>query len=98
MKSRQVELAIDILCKWGPYSPSYRIYVDDNLLTERTYVWNNEEAYVREHIVVDVTPGEHSLTLEKCGERWIFGEFSMANLTVDDRPAELVNNKFQVPE
>ena len=98
MKSRLVELSVDVLCKWGPYSPSYRLYVDNNLLTERTYVWNNEEAYIKENIVVNIDPGEHTLTLEKCGEKWIYGEFSLVNLIVDDKPAELVNNKFIVPE
>lgn len=98
MNTKDVELTVDVLCKWGPYSPSYRIYVDNNLLTERTYIWNNEEAYIREHIVINVPPGDHTLTLEKCGERWIFGEFSLTNLTVDGKPAEFVNNKFHIPE
>jgi hypothetical protein len=96
MKSKLVELTVDVKCDWGGYQPSYRIYVDNELLTERTYLWNNKDAFIREHIVIDVCPGEHTLRLEKCGEKWIWGDFRLEKLTIDGEPADLVDNRFVV--
>lgn len=98
MNSRSVELAIDVKCRWDTYAPSYRIYIDDELLTERSYIWHNSEAYIRENILVNLAPGEHTLILEKCGEKWVWGEFSLENFTIDGSRAILLNNHFTIAE
>ena len=35
-----VLLAFNLFCDWNKTPPIYRLYVNDKLLTERTYIWN----------------------------------------------------------
>ena len=51
---REIKITADIYCNRN-FKPlefatdaqkSYRVYVDDDLLTERTYIWNNDEFYI----------------------------------------------------
>ena len=35
-----VLLSFNLFCYWYKNPPSYRLFVDDELLTERTYIWN----------------------------------------------------------
>ena len=44
-------------------NPIYRIYVDDDLLTERTYMWS-DPSYVEENIIVLLDSGKHTLRIE----------------------------------
>jgi hypothetical protein len=58
-------LTVDVYAHWGDVSPRYRVYVDNDLLTERDFVWPGHEVYVRENIIVNLEPGAHSLRVEQ---------------------------------
>ena len=34
-----VIIGFNLFCEWQKAPPAYRLYVDDELLTERTYIW-----------------------------------------------------------
>ena len=91
---REVSVSVDVLCDWQTEVQSYRVYVDNDLLTERTYLWHNPEQYVRENIIVELDSGVHTLTIEPVNPD--FTGFSCRNLAVDQQPAPLVNNQFIV--
>jgi hypothetical protein len=91
---REVSITVDVMCKWAVEPPAYRLYVNDELLTERTYIWDNSEQYVKEHIVVNLESGVHTLRLEPVASRAVI--FLKRNLTVDNRPQALVNDQFTV--
>ena len=93
--SKEVHISADIFCTWVNDNPMYRVYVDDHLLTERNYRWNNEHQYVREHIIVDIEPGTHSFYLETIGYD---AKFTVGNFTVNGRPTQLSNHQFVVLE
>jgi hypothetical protein len=63
-----VELTIDVFCQknWDS-SPVYRIYVDNDLLTERTWIWPSYEIFIKENILVDLDPGKHRIAVQTCG-------------------------------
>lgn len=63
---RTVSLTVDVWCRYYEGAPIYRVYVDSELLTERTFVWPSREQYIREHIKVNLFPGTHILTIENC--------------------------------
>ena len=68
-------LSVDVYASWGDVSPRYRVYVDTDLLTERDFIWSGTEQYVREHVIVNLNPGEHTLRVEQIntgGIFWIF--------------------------
>jgi len=61
-------LTLDIYCETTQNgTPAYRVYVDNDLLTERSWIWPAYEVYIQEYIEVDVAPGTHQLRIESCG-------------------------------
>lgn len=91
---REVPISFNVYCKWDVTPPVYRIYVDDDLLTERTYIWNNSEHYIKEHILVNLEPGVHSLRVVHVDSE--INRFKFYNLKINDAPVALVNNQFTV--
>jgi hypothetical protein len=74
-------ISIDVYChkNWDS-SPVYRIYVDDDLLTERTWQWPAYETYIKENIEVDVDSGTHRIYIENCSPN---SNINFKNLTVN---------------
>lgn len=69
-----VELSFNVHCYKPPWSTNhrdkkistsaYRIYVDDDLITERTWLWCNDTVIV-ETLLVDINPEQgHNLKIE----------------------------------
>lgn len=79
-------LTADIYASWSDTAPVYRIYVDGDLLTERTFGWPGHEAYVKENIIVDLEPGEHKLVVEQINRH---GSLSTRNVTLDGDSSSL---------
>ena len=62
-----VNISIDVHCTVGHGEPVYRIYVDNELLTERSWVWPSYEVLIKEIIEVNFEDyGLHTLKLENC--------------------------------
>lgn len=59
---------VDVWCKWENTPPVYRVYVDDQLLTERTFIWETSRHYIREHIEVFLDEGWHEVRIENCSK------------------------------
>ena len=78
-----VAVTVDVYCTRSEGSPIYRLYVDDDLLTERNWAWPAYETYVREHIEVDVGPGSHKIDFVDCSNNNIF---YLKNITVNGQP------------
>lgn len=73
-------ITADVYAHWGEAHPCYRVYVDNDLLTERNFIWQGHEIYVRENIVVDLEPGCHELRIEQVGNH---GKLQVKNIVVD---------------
>jgi len=71
-------ITVDVYCTDITNAPRYRVFVDNYLITERNFVF--DEQYVRENIFVNLAPGEHTFHLE-CET----DNFTYTNLTVNDR-------------
>lgn len=89
---REVVISVDILCAWTVTPPVYRLYIDEDLLTERTYIWSNPDQYVKEHIIANLEPGIHTLKLVSATPG--FKNFQYQNFTVDKTHQTLVNDQF----
>jgi hypothetical protein len=59
-------LEIEVQAHWSESAPVYRIYVDDDLLTERTFDWPSFQFCIKERMICDLQTGAHSLRIEKC--------------------------------
>ncbi len=91
---REVSISVDLYCKWEVTPPVYRLYVDDELLTERTYIWNNAEQFVREHVIVNLEPGTHTLRVESVNLK--FTNFAKRNFLINQKPVSLIDDRFTV--
>ena len=84
-----MHLSVDVHCHWSENPPSYRIYLNDDMLTERIFRWPGYQNYIKEHIIVETTPGIHILRIENCSS---WGTFKLDNLIVEDKPAVIHPN------
>ena len=75
-----IHIDADVYCDTGASPSAYRVYVDDCLLTERDWIWPSYETFIREHIIVDVEPGQHLVRIERCQGT---AEFSVRRFTVN---------------
>lgn len=92
----ETKLSVDVYCQWVGYPPAYRVYVDGDLITERTYIWDGESQFVREHLVVNTGAGQHSIVVEPIVVAGMLANFIVKNLQVDGQPKPLVNNTFTI--
>lgn len=60
----------------------YRVYVDDELITERTWMWGNS-AYLKEIIWVDIEAGQHYLKIEPVIKNPAQARFSIDNFSTN---------------
>lgn len=62
MQSEFVIAVADVYCKWTGEHPRYRCYVNDELFTERTWIWHNE--YLEEEIQILAPQGNYVVRYE----------------------------------
>lgn len=97
----EVELTIDIRC-YSLFSagkdlssstnPSYRVFVDTDLITERTFIWDKNSTIIREHLFVNLEPGEHHVYVKVAPtHEFSVGRFSVQNVKINKQPAKLVS-------
>lgn len=82
---KHVDLTFDLYCHWGEKEPSYRIYVDNDLITERTFSWPGFQIFIRENVIVNLEPGKHSVRIENLDPT--ISKFEIKNVKVDNQSA-----------
>ena len=85
------KISFDLFCDKGN-QPRYRVYVNDEMFTERTYIWQGVK-YVRENLQIKAPPGEYTVTVEKVDP----AKFRVRNSKVDLGPAEIIDStRFRI--
>ena len=88
-----VQLTVDVHCDSSTDSPVYRVYVDHDLYTERTWIWSSYDTFIREHLIAELSPGQHQVRIEKVrGE----GNFTVDRFTLDKVPLILNDLSFTI--
>jgi hypothetical protein len=77
---KECTITVDVYANSGDHAPRYRVYVNNDLLTERDFIWPSHEVYVQENIIVNLTTGKHTLKVEQVGTQ---GSIRPKNVTVD---------------
>jgi len=62
MIRQSVAVLADVSVAWQGDPPNYRVYVGDEMFTERTWIW--QEQYLEELLVVNAPPGKYNLRWE----------------------------------
>lgn len=80
MLLRYAEVKFDIHCYYSKDSPRYRVYIDDDLITERTFIWRQDQ-YIEETVVIEAPVGTHTLRVENVDPD--LGTFTIDRIMVD---------------
>ncbi len=62
MNRQSVVVCADVSVEWQGDPPNYRVYVGNEMFTERTWIW--QEQYLEELLVVNAPPGKYNLRWE----------------------------------
>jgi hypothetical protein len=79
VKRNFIKALFDLHCEWYDQAPSYRIYVNDELFAERTFVWKNE--YLTEMLQITAPAGTYSVQIKPIEKN--LGTFTVRNLRVE---------------
>jgi hypothetical protein len=92
---RDFHLEIDISCdpQHVQFKPVYRVYVNDNLVTERNYIWESTH-FIREHVFVKLSDGKHSIRVETPKNQNY--SFRIHRVVYDGAPLRFINNTITI--
>jgi len=62
MRTEFVMALTDVCCDWSGEPPRYRCYVNDELFTERTWIWTDR--YLEEQLQILARPGKYQIRYE----------------------------------
>ena len=84
MQTEFVMAACDVCVEWKQGNPPrYRCYVNDELFTERSWIWHDR--YLEEHIPIQAKPGHYTLRYELVDHE--HASIKVDNLRVETGPA-----------
>ena len=62
MKPEFITVLCDVYCKCGDTPARYRAYVNDELFSERTWIWR--DVYLEEMLQINAAPGKYTIRYE----------------------------------
>lgn len=87
-----VRVLCDVDCTWEGFDPVYRVYVNDELFAERTWIWTEE--YLEEMLQIEAGPGEYVIRYELVPPHT--AKLTVNNFRVDYGPAKIKNNVLRI--
>ena len=63
-------------------NPSYRVYLDDELMIARPFLWDRNKNYIEETIVANLPAGSHRVRIESSH---VDDSFSISNVFVNSK-------------
>jgi hypothetical protein len=88
MTKKFVRVLADVHCEWEGLNPIYRVYVNDELFTERTWRWTN--SCLEEMLQIEADPGSYNLRWELVPPH--LANLQVRNVRVDFGPGNIKNN------
>ena len=92
MDKKFMRVLCDVHCDWEGLPPSYRVYVDDELFAERTWIWTDD--YLEELLQIEAPKGEYRIKYELVPPH--LAQLRVENIRVDFGPATVVDNILKV--
>jgi hypothetical protein len=90
MRNKNVIINFDLFCEWTKSPPTYRVYVNHEMVTERTYLWGDTE-YLTERVTVSAPDGSYVIRVDNLGDPECV--FKIRNLAVEAGDARVVDSK-----
>lgn len=86
MQTKFVQVLCDIDCKWKSVFPKYRIFVNDEMFTERTWIWR--DTYIEELIQLQAPAGQYQLRFELVEPK---GKLLVSNIRIKSGDAKILD-------
>jgi len=84
MSKNFVRVLCDVHCNWEGLPPNYRVFVNDELFTERTWIWEDDAVYLEEMLQIEAEPGEYLIRHELVPPN--LAQLRVENIRVDYGP------------
>lgn len=88
METVFVKAMFDIDCEWSDTQPAYRVFVNDELFTERTWVW--QDTYLEEILQIQACPGQYHIQLKPVHSH---SKFTVTNHRIEHGPARWIDDE-----
>jgi hypothetical protein len=88
METVFVKAVFDIDCEWSGTQPVYRVFVNDELFTERTWLW--QDAYLEEILQIQALPGKYRVQLKPVHSQ---AKFTVSNHRIEHGPAHWIDDQ-----
>jgi len=88
MSKKFVRILSNIDCDWEGLSPIYRLYVNDELFAERTWIWT--DSALEEDLQISAEPGEYTLRYELVAPH--LAQLNVKSLKVEYGPGAVIDN------
>ena len=92
MSKKFVRVLCDVHCEWEGFEPVYRVYVNDELFTERKWIWH--DSYLEELLQIEAEPGKYQIRHELVPPH--SATLSVKNLRVELGPAEITKTTLRI--
>ena len=89
MTTQFVLAVVDIDCEWEGTNPAYRVYVNDELFSERTWIWSN--TYLEELLQINATPGQYVVRIESVESST--ARFTLSNHRIEHGSARWIDHQ-----
>lgn len=94
MDKKFVRVLADVHCDWEGLDPIYRLYVNEELFAERTWIWGS--SYLEENLQIDAEPGEYTIRYELVPPH--LAQLTVENIRVDFGPGTVENNVLRITD
>lgn len=89
MQTKFVRVLCDVTCEWDGDHPQYRVFVNDELFSERTWIWPSEY-YLEEAIQLDASLGRYKVEYQLVRPK--NGVLNVANIRIDSGDARMLKH------
>ena len=94
MNKEFIRVLTDLHCDWEGLPPIYRVYVNDELFTERTWIWAGSTTFLQELLQIEAVPGEYTIRYELVPPN--LAQLHVKNQRVDHGPATISNGQLRI--
>ena len=88
-----MQVLCDVHCQWEGLPPIYRVYVNNELFTERTWIWD-DSYYLEEMLQISAPAGEYTITYELVPPH--LAHIEVKNMRIEIGDAVIKNNKVRI--
>jgi hypothetical protein len=90
MTKQFVRVVSDVFCDWEGLAPTYRVFVNDELFAERTWIWT--EDYLEEALHIHAEPGKYHIRYELVPPN--LAQLKVQNMRVVHGVGKIKNNEL----